>query len=84
MAFPDIATQHYLYNVSNNGDGKLTRITPLELEEINTCDVSPNCKFAIHNFTNVNTPNNVSLVNLSKHKTSKELFKGKFTFNPRY
>ncbi|SFG15033.1 dipeptidyl-peptidase-4 [Salegentibacter agarivorans] len=77
VASPDNATQRYLYSVPLNGDGKLTRITPPEFEGVNTYDVSPNGKFAIHNFTNVNTPNNVSLINLPKHRTIKELVDNK-------
>ena len=73
VASPDNATQRYLYRVPLNGSGKLTRITPQQFKGVNTYDVSPNGKYAIHNFTNVSTPNTVSLVSLPKHKSVETL-----------
>ena len=73
VASPNNATQRYLYRVPLNGSGKLTRITPQQFEGVNTYDVSPNGKYAIHKFTNVSTPNTVNLVSLPKHKSVKTL-----------
>ncbi|WBL24119.1 S9 family peptidase [Zunongwangia sp. HGR-M22] len=73
VASPDNATQRYLYKVPLNGNGKLTKVTPQQFEGVNTYDVSPNGKYAIHKFTNVSTPNTVNLVNLPKHKSVKTL-----------
>jgi len=73
VASPENATQRYLYSVPLNGKGKLNKITPQNFEGVNTYDVSPNGEYAIHKFTNVSTPNTVSLVSLPKHKTIKYL-----------
>ena len=73
VASPNNATQRYLYRVPLNGSGKLTRITPQQFEGVNTYDVSPNGKYAIHKFTNVSTPNTVNLVRLPKHKSVETL-----------
>ena len=73
VASPDNATQRYLYRMPLNGSGKLTRITPQQFEGVNTYDVSPNGKYAIHNFTNVSTPITVNLVSLPKHKSVETL-----------
>ncbi len=72
-ASPKNATQRYLYAVPLNGSDKLKRITPEDFEGINTYDISPNGKYAIHSFTNVNTPKTVSLISLPDHKTITEL-----------
>tara|TARA_R100001369_G_scaffold29172_1_gene52493 strand:+ start:195830 stop:198085 length:2256 start_codon:yes stop_codon:yes gene_type:complete len=77
VASPNNATQRYLYSVPLNGKGKLTRITPEEFEGVNTYDVSTNGEYAIHKFTNVTTPNTVSLVSLPKHKTIQKLVENK-------
>lgn len=69
VASPENATQRYLYSVPLNGSGKLTKVTPQEFQGVNTYDVSPNGEYAIHKFTNVSTPNTVSLVILPKHKS---------------
>ncbi len=73
VASPENATQRYLYSVPLNGNGKLTKITPQQFEGVNTYDVSPNGEYALHTFTNVNTPRTVSLVNLPRHKAIKNL-----------
>lgn len=73
VASPENATQRYLYSVPLNGKGKLSKITPQNFEGVNTYDVSPNGEYAIHKFTDVSTPNTVSLVSLPKHKTIKSL-----------
>ncbi|SFU52687.1 dipeptidyl-peptidase-4 [Pustulibacterium marinum] len=73
VASPNNATQRYLYSVPLNGKGKLTKITPIAFEGVNTYNISPNGKYALHSFTNVSTPKTVTLVSLPKHKTVKEL-----------
>lgn len=73
VASPENATQRYLYSVPLNGKGKLTKITPQEFKGVNTYDLSPNGKYAIHKFTNVTTPNLVTLVSLPKHRTIEKL-----------
>ena len=73
VASPDNATQRYLYRVPLNGSGKLTRVTPLDYEGVNTYDLAPNGKYAIHNFTNTSTPRTTRLISLPGHRTIKLL-----------
>ncbi|MDN3594148.1 S9 family peptidase [Zunongwangia endophytica] len=73
VASPDNATQRYLYSVPLNGKEKLTKVTPNQFEGVNTYNVSPNGKYAIHKFTNLNTPISINLVSLPKHKSIKNL-----------
>jgi len=77
VASPENATQRYLFSVPLNGKGKLTKITPQEFEGVNTYNVSPNGEYAIHKFTNIHTPNTVSLVSLPQHKTIHNLVDNK-------
>ncbi|MGB8703560.1 MAG: prolyl oligopeptidase family serine peptidase, partial [Gillisia sp.] len=66
-------TQRYLFSVPLNGSGKLSKITPEKYKGINTYNISPNGKYAIHSFTNVDTPKTVELISLPAHKTVTEL-----------
>lgn len=68
-ASPENATQRYLYSVPLSGKGKLNRITPSTFSGVNTYNISPNGKFAIHNHTDVNTPWTSRLISLPQHKT---------------
>ncbi len=68
VASPENATQRFLYSVPLNGKGKLTKITPQKFDGVNTYNVAPNGKYAIHKFTNVSTPNTIRLVNLPNHQ----------------
>ena len=72
-ASPENPTQRYLFSVPLNGSGKLSKITPEKYKGINTYNISPNGKYAIHSFTNVDTPKTVELISLPTHKTVTEL-----------
>src|SRR5690606_32592472 len=67
-ASPKDATQRYLYSVPLNGKGKLKRITPEDYRGINTYEISPNGKYAIHQHTNTETPTTSRLVRLPSHQ----------------
>ena len=72
-ASPENPTQRYLYQTSADGKGKLQRITPQEFAGVNTYNISPNGKYAIHTFSNANTPATISLISLPSHKIIKTL-----------
>ncbi|HLV64063.1 S9 family peptidase [Galbibacter sp.] len=72
-ASPDNATQRYLYSVPLNGKGKLRRLTPQDYSGVNTYDISPNAKFAIHKHSNTERPTTVQLVRLPNHQLVSEL-----------
>jgi len=67
-ASPDNPTQRYLYQTSANGKGKPKRITPSEYTGVNTYNIAPNGKFAIHSYSNANTPTTTYLISLPEHK----------------
>jgi dipeptidyl-peptidase-4 len=73
MASPNNSTQRYLYSVDLKGKGKLKRITPELYEGINTYNISPNGKYAVHTHQSVNQVRTVRLVTLPDHRTIKTL-----------
>lgn len=67
-ASPKDATQRYLYSVQLNGKGKLKRITPEDYRGINTYEISPSGKYAIHEHTNTESPTTSRLIRLPSHQ----------------
>ncbi len=65
--------QRYLYKTNLNEKGNPARLTPDNFKGINTYQIAPNGKYAIHNHTDVNTPTTTRLVSLPDHKTIKVL-----------
>ncbi|MBM3435729.1 MAG: S9 family peptidase, partial [Bacteroidetes bacterium] len=74
-ASPENSTQRYLYSIDLKGSGKIKRITPLELQGINTYDCAPGMLFAVHSFTSHTNPRTVNLIGLPGHNTIKNLVK---------
>ncbi|UGU16522.1 DPP IV N-terminal domain-containing protein [Sinomicrobium kalidii] len=72
-ASPDDPTQRYLYSVPLNGRGKMKRLTPESFSGVNTYNISPNGKYAIHNHTDTETPLTTRLIGLPGHKTTSTL-----------
>jgi len=68
IASPDNALQRYLYRVSLNGSGKLEKISPAGENGTHRYSISPNYKWAVHTFSNINTPPKHELVSLPDHK----------------
>ncbi|MGS2765095.1 S9 family peptidase [Sinomicrobium sp. M5D2P9] len=68
-ASPDDPAQRYLYSVPLNGKGDLKRITPNDFSGVNTYNISPNGKYAIHNHTDAENPVTTRLIRLPGHKT---------------
>jgi dipeptidyl-peptidase-4 len=67
IASPDNATQKYLYRIKISG-GKAERLTPADERGTNDYEISPNGKIAIHNFSNIYTPDESELISLPDHK----------------
>jgi len=67
IASPDNATQKYLYRIKISG-GTAERLTPADEAGTNGYEISPNGKIAIHNFSNIYTPEQRELVSLPDHK----------------
>ncbi len=70
-ASPDNATQRYLYRISLKDDSKAERITPDDFPGINKYNISPDGKYAIHEYSNANTPWSQTLIKLPKHREEK-------------
>ena len=68
IASPESAIQRYLFRVPLNGSGKLERITPAGESGTHRYSISPNYKWAVHTFSNINTPPMYELVSLPDHK----------------
>ena len=73
IASPHNATQRYLYATDLSGKSKLRRVTPEAFEGVNTYDIAPNGKVAIHNHQSTQKPLTVRLVGLPKHNILKNL-----------
>jgi len=67
-ASPDNATQKYLYKTSLDGKGVPVRVTPTDLEGTHAYAISPNGKYAWHQFTNTYTRPAGEWIGLPKHK----------------
>ena len=67
-ASPDNATQKYLYKTSLDGKGIPVRVTPTDLEGTHAYAISPNGKYAWHQFTNTYTRPAGEWIGLPKHQ----------------
>lgn len=77
IASPENPTQRYLFEKSLNGKPTAKRITPSEFSGVNTYDISPNGKFAIHTNQSTSAPTTVRLVSLPTHETLQVLVENK-------
>ena len=73
IASPENPTQRYLYRVSLDGKGRIEQITPNEFSGTNSYQVSDGSNYAIHNYSNINTPSISDLVELPSHKVVRHL-----------
>jgi dipeptidyl-peptidase-4 len=67
-ASPDNATQKYLYSARLDGTGTPTRLSPANQAGTHSYNASEGGHFAIHTFSNFNTPPLVELISLPDHK----------------
>jgi len=63
-ASPDDPTRRYLYRARLDGTGTPQRVSPADARGSHRYDVSPNYRFAIHTFSNSDTPPVTDLVDL--------------------
>ncbi len=73
IASPDDPTQRYLYKKSIFGNEKSELITSIENTGTNTYNISPNYKWAVHNFSTINDPGKIELISLPNHKIVRTL-----------
>ncbi|MFA5805227.1 MAG: DPP IV N-terminal domain-containing protein [Melioribacteraceae bacterium] len=77
MGSPDNAAQRYLYRVSMDGKGKMERITPKEFSGSNSYQISDGVNYAIHSYSNFDTPSISNLISLPDHKVIRKLVENK-------
>jgi len=73
IASPENATQRYLFRSQLNGKGKPERLSPTDQKGQHSYYISPDCKFAIHTFSNASTPPIYSVISLPDHKVIRVL-----------
>ena len=73
IASPENPTERYLFRTKMDGKGKLERLSPLEMAGQHSYQISPDCRWAIHTFSNASTPNSIDLVSLPVHKSIRVL-----------
>lgn len=73
IASPENATQRYLYRSKLDGTGKPEKLSPANQQGQHTYYISPNCKYAIHTFSNHNSPPCYQIVTLPDHKAIRVL-----------
>lgn len=67
-ASPENSTQRYLYTIPLSGSDSPKRVTPETEMGVHRYNFSPDAKYAIHTFSNANTPPVTDLVSLPKYK----------------
>lgn len=73
IASPDNATQRYLYRSHLNGKGKPEKLSPDDEPGQHSYNISADCKYAIHTFSNHKTPRRYEVVSLPGHKVLRVL-----------
>ncbi|MBS1558826.1 MAG: DPP IV N-terminal domain-containing protein [Bacteroidetes bacterium] len=68
LASPANATQKYLYKTSLTGQGKLERVSPASQTGTHSYSISPNGKYAFHEFSNYYTRPKEEWITLPAHK----------------
>ena len=68
IASPENPTERYLYKTSVKGNGKLIRVTPLNLEGSHNYQISTKAKYAFHSFSNYYTKPMQAIISLPTHE----------------
>jgi dipeptidyl-peptidase-4 len=73
-ASPDDPTQRYLYHINlKNKKKEPKRISPKNQAGTHSYQIAPGGKYAVHSFSNANTPPTTELVSLPDHKVIRTL-----------
>ena len=76
IASPDNPTQRYLYRVRLDGTGR-ERVTPAGQPGTHTYEISPDARWAIHNFSAFDTVPTTDLIALPSHEKVRSLAENK-------
>ncbi|MDR0431640.1 MAG: S9 family peptidase [Tannerellaceae bacterium] len=71
IASPDNHTQRYLYSAKLFGDGEAKRLSPADQYGQHSYNMSPSGKWAVHVYSNAQTPPVVDMVSLPAHKSAR-------------
>ena len=74
LASPDNATQRYLFRCHSDGSGR-ERLTPPDQPGMHNYRISPDSRWALHDWSTFDTPPSTELVYLSNHLSHRELQK---------
>jgi dipeptidyl-peptidase-4 len=76
IASPTNATQRYLYRSRLDGRGAAERVTPAgAMEGVHSYNISPDARWAMHSWSNIDTPNEMDLVRLPAHQSVRPLIR---------
>ncbi len=73
IASPDSFTERYLYRSRLDGTGRPERMTPAGQVGHHSYQMSENGEWAVHTYNSSTTPNQISLVHVPDHKSTKAL-----------
>lgn len=73
IASPENAAQRYLFRSSLDGKEKPERISPNDQPGQHSYNISPDCKYAVHTFSNHKTPPRFEVISLPEHKVLRVL-----------
>jgi dipeptidyl-peptidase 4 len=68
IASPDNSTQRYLFSADLKGKGTVKRLTPPLYSGVNTYNISPDGRYAVHSHLSTTEPRTSSLITLPGHK----------------
>ncbi|MGA2846357.1 MAG: S9 family peptidase [Candidatus Acidiferrales bacterium] len=72
-ASPDNATQHYLYRARLDGSGNAERVSPSNLSGTHNYDISPDSRWAFHQYSRADVTPVTDLVELPAHRSARVL-----------
>lgn len=73
IAAPEAPTQRFLYRSRLNGRGQPERVTPASAGGTHSYSISPNAKWALHSWSDFDTPSVTELVALPSHRVVRTL-----------
>lgn len=73
IASPDNPTQRYLYRIKTKGGSEPEKLTPADQPGSHSYQLAPNAKWAIHTWSDFNTPGSIDIISLPDHKSARIL-----------
>ena len=73
IASPDNPTQRYLFRIKTSGEAEPEKLTPADLPGSHSYQLAPNAKWAIHTWSDFNTPGSIDIISLPDHKSARLL-----------